>query len=51
MQTNKITSYLERFSDAELIVRAGEIIKTQKLNLSLSEAVAIIRGWLECDAL
>ena len=41
--TDAIQGYLYYFTDAELIQKAGELHGTQKLRLSLAEAVECIR--------
>jgi hypothetical protein len=41
--TEAIQGFLYYFTDAELIRKAGEMLGTQKLRLSLAEAVECIR--------
>jgi hypothetical protein len=58
MNKNQITiitnsplqQYLERFNDADLVVRAGEILGSQNFNLSTLEAVQVIACWFHKQA-
>ncbi len=42
-----LQAYLERFNDTDLVVRAGEILGSQSLKLSLREAVQVIARWFQ----